>query len=104
LLNLEPGAIEDVLSNSIDLAVPLWLMVNVDGFRRTLMPGRSLNWTEGCLLDFIISRLSLPKVLKECVRLEKLFSAYNLSRIARIEVVWTSNLAGELRYFITHSP
>jgi hypothetical protein len=45
----------------------------------------------------MVSRLPLQKVLKEHVKLEKLFNAYNLSRIARIEVVWTSNLADHLR-------
>lgn len=92
-----PDDIEEVLSNSIDLAVRLWLMVNVGDFRRILMPGRPLHWTEGCLRDFIMSKFSPQKVFKEHVKLEKLFNAYNLSHIAGIEVVWTSNLADHLR-------
>lgn len=34
---------------------------------------------------------------KFSVKLEKLFNAYNLSRIAGIEIVWTSNLSDHLR-------
>jgi hypothetical protein len=95
--NPDADNIEDVLSNSIDLAARIWLMVNIGGFRRVLMPGRPLNWTEGCLGDFMMSKFSREKVLKEHVKLEKLFNAYNLSRIAAIEIVWTSNLADHLR-------
>jgi hypothetical protein len=93
----EPEGVEEMLNNSIDLAVRLWLMVNVGGFRRILMPGRSLHWTEGCLRDFMMSKFSPQKVLKDHVKLEKLFNALNLSRIAGIQVVWTSNLADHLR-------
>jgi hypothetical protein len=93
----EADDVEDVLNNSVDLALRLWLMVNVGGFRRILMPGRSLHWTDGYLRNFLISKFSLQKVLKEHVKLEKLFTAYNLARIAGIEIVWTSNLADHLR-------
>jgi hypothetical protein len=93
----EPDDADEMLNNSIDLALRVWLMGNIGIFRRVLMPGRSLHWTEGCLGDFIMSIFPAQKVLKEHVKLEKLFNAYNLSRIAGIEIVWTSNLADHLR-------
>jgi len=89
--------VEDVLSNTIDLAVRLWLMVNIGDFRRILVPGRSLYWTQGSLRDFITSEFCKQNILKERVKLEKLFNAHNLGRIAGIEIVWTSNLADHLR-------
>jgi hypothetical protein len=93
----ERDDIEEEISNLIDLAVRLWLMVNVGDFRRILMPGRSFQWTEGCLRDFMMLKFSQQKVLTEHVKLEKLFNAYNLRRIAGIEIVWTSNLSDHLR-------
>jgi len=92
-----PDSSDDILSNSVDLAVRLWLMVNIGDLQRILMPGRSLYWTEGSLRDFMSSKFCKQNILKERVKLEKLFNAHNLSRIAGIQIVWTSNLVDHLR-------
>ena len=44
----ERDDLEDALGNSDDLAVRLWLMVNIGDYRRILIPGQSLQWAEDC--------------------------------------------------------
>ena len=88
---------DEILSNTIDLAVRLWLMINIGDFQKILMPGRPISWSQGSLQNLITSIFCEKNVLKERVKLEKLFNAHNLSRIAGIQIVWTSNLADHLR-------
>jgi len=72
-------------------------MINIGDFQKILMPGRPISWSQGSLQNLITSIFCEKNVLKERVKLEKLFNAHNLSRIAGIQIVWTSNLADHLR-------
>ncbi|OCL07582.1 hypothetical protein AOQ84DRAFT_408652, partial [Glonium stellatum] len=56
-----------------------------------------ISWTDGLLKDSVIEHFSRAPVLKDRVKLEKVFNALNLHRIAGIEIHWTNNLADHLR-------
>ena len=57
-----------------------------------------MNWENGTFKDFIEgnfckSRIDEPKIIK----LEKLFTAPNIERIAGISIRWTDNIVDHLR-------
>jgi hypothetical protein len=55
-------------------------------------------WTSDPLEEFIHAYFNAPRALgQETVKLEKIFNARNLGRIAGIEIEWTNNLADHLR-------
>jgi hypothetical protein len=93
---------EEILENWISLAVRLLLMMPTGGLLTT---GRSitlsgetkLNWKDGTVKDLANREIVRQITLKESVKLEKIFNARNLERIAGVEIRWTSNLADHLR-------
>lgn len=92
-----PDNAEDVLDNTIDLAVRLLLMVNVGCLRFGVSDNSQLSWKDGTLSDFAQKRFSPSQVLKGApIKLEKIFNARNLQRIAGIQISWTDNLADHL--------
>ncbi|KAF2685469.1 hypothetical protein K458DRAFT_417520 [Lentithecium fluviatile CBS 122367] len=89
---------EEILDNSVDLAVRLYLMVNVGANRSTVTRGRKLFWEEGSVKGLLASYFDEPQVLSNSgIRFEKTFTACNLERIAGIKIRWTNNLADHLR-------
>ena len=89
---------EERINGSIDLAVRLLCMINVGELQFGFSGQGGLMWSENSLQHWIKSYFHAPRVLnKEHVKLEKIFSALNLGRIAGIEIQFTSNLANHLR-------
>lgn len=98
LLYPSPGDADEILDNTIDLIVRLLLMINVGGFQYGVSGYSQLCWKEGTLNEFLQERFNVPQVLKgTSVKLEKIFNARNLQRIAGIQIIWTDNLADHLR-------
>lgn len=102
---LSEGELEDsneIIEDSVNLAVRLLLMMPTGVF---LTPGRSitvsgdtkLTWKEGTIIDLVGTEISPQTMMGDNVKLEKMFNARNLERIAGIEIRWTSNLADHLR-------
>ena len=88
----------DSIKNAIDLAVCLWLMLNIatPGLRN--FPGRSyMVWRENESLNDFIER-SIPKTQSISVasRWPQPLNLYNLERIGGFEIVWTDHLADHL--------
>ena len=77
-------------------------MVSTGGFLTT---GRSitvsgetkLNWETGSIKDLVNTHMVPQTSMKEQVKLEKIFNARNLERIAGVEIRWTTNFADHLR-------
>jgi hypothetical protein len=89
---------EEMLNNTIDLAVRLLLMIEIGGFQYGLSSAISLRWMGGTLKGFVREWFNQPRILGcEPVKLSKIFNARNLQRIAGIQITWTSNLADHLR-------
>ena len=91
---------DGILEESLNLAVSLLLMVPIQcTLSGTSITGKSkLKWERNATLQHLVKdRFARQSVLEETVKLEKLFNARNLERIAGIEVLWTSNLADHLR-------
>jgi hypothetical protein len=81
----------------IYFAVRILTMIDVGGLRQGLRLGQTPRiWTYGPLREFV-SSVFPPPVLSEDVKLEKIFNARNLERIAGIQVIWTSNIADHLQ-------
>ena len=101
-LDLEPEDRDEILESWISLATRLLLMVPT---RRLLTAGRSItvsgetkmNWKDGTIKDLVNKEFVHQTAMKDAVKLEKIFNARNLERIAGLEVRWTSNLADHLR-------
>ncbi|KAF2245811.1 hypothetical protein BU26DRAFT_607126 [Trematosphaeria pertusa] len=89
---------DEVLDNSIDLAVRLYLMVNIGANKSTITRGQKLVWASGSLKRFLADYFNEPPVLSNSnVRFEKAFTASNIERIAGIKIVLTDNIADHLR-------
>lgn len=54
-------------------------------------------WNNGSLRDFVKSTFPTIKELPDDLKLERMFTARNLERVAGIQVIWTSNLADHLQ-------
>lgn len=83
---------------SINLTARLVSMVDIGALELRVTERIHLDWAAGSLKDFIHAYFNEPcKLEQEAVRLEKMFTARNLTRLAGIEIVLTDNLADHLR-------
>lgn len=89
---------DELLEGSIILATRLFVMMDI-GVPRLAFSGRPpLVWNDGDLKTFIHDYFNEPPMLgHEGIRLEPIFVARNLERVAGITIEWTSNLADHLR-------
>lgn len=102
LLDQESEEADEILEDTVNLAVRLLLMVSTGGFSST---GRSLTvsgetkfgWKDGTIKSLLRTQFTTQRTVKESVKLEKIFNAKNLEHIGGIKVRWTSNLADHLR-------
>jgi hypothetical protein len=102
LAGQEPEDQEEIVKNWVTFAVRLLLMIPTGPLftvnRSITINGETrLNWKDGTLQDLVVKELVCQPVLEESVKLEKIFNARNLERIAGIHVRWTSNIADHLR-------
>ncbi|PVH68689.1 hypothetical protein DL98DRAFT_564625 [Cadophora sp. DSE1049] len=93
---------DEIVEDKIDLALRLLLMVPTGGYSTanryiTLSGGTKLNWKDGTVHELVKREFPVQNSMKEPVKLERIFNARNLERIAGVEVRWTSNLADHLR-------
>lgn len=73
-------------------------MIDVGALRHGLRLGQTPRmWVKGTLRDFVNSVFPPSTTLSDDLKLEKLFNARNLERVAGIQVVWTSNIADHLQ-------
>jgi hypothetical protein len=94
-----PHANEDeMLDNSIDLSASLLLMTSFGSYTYGFSGQSSVCWNKSSLRDFLQTYFAPEmKLANENVKLEKIFKASNLVRIAGLEIEWTDNLADHLR-------
>jgi len=96
-------AIHDITEKELErswmfLAIRTMTMIDIGGLRSGLKLGQtSRNWTTGSLRDFLDSTFPINKELDDHVKLERLFTARNIERVADIQIIWTSNLADHLQ-------
>ncbi|KAK0649057.1 hypothetical protein B0T16DRAFT_427974 [Cercophora newfieldiana] len=89
---------DEMLDNSIDLSASLLLMTNFGSYSYGFSGKTSVHWTKGSLRQFIQNYFEPErKLVNESVKLERIFKASNLDRIAGLEIEWTDNLADHLR-------
>lgn len=104
LRNLRPEDPEALLCESVDLAVRLWLMIDVGELKDGFVPGqRPLLWKRGLLRDLLEERFGLAiatprRVVR--VKLDRIFNARNLERIAGLKIIWTDNISDHLRLMV----
>jgi hypothetical protein len=97
-LKLSRGEADDeIVNGTIDLAARLFTMMNVGELPHGITGSSEMTWSDGSMQDFLDQYFSQPPVLSsENMKLEKLFNARNLKRVAGIRIKWTSNLAEHL--------
>ena len=89
---------DEILDGTIDLAARLYLMVNVAVDARTISEQTRLRWKTGGLKQCLRSHFEEQQILSSSgFRLDPMFTAANLERIAGIRIVQTDNLADHLR-------
>lgn len=90
---------EVVARNTIDLAVRMCFMINVDNLKRTFTPGRTqIGWTSGEPRYLLLGIFKHQRALGDIhIRLEKTFTAHSIQIVAGIQIRWTDNLADHLR-------
>ncbi|KAF2468727.1 uncharacterized protein BDR25DRAFT_315715 [Lindgomyces ingoldianus] len=88
----------DLLDSSIDLAARLLLMIDFGNLQYGFSGRRQLRWDKGRLKDYLKSYFGTPPALgHDRVKLERVFNACNLGRIAGVELIPTDNLIDHLR-------
>jgi len=93
-----PANEDEILDGSIDLVLRLLLMVEFGQLQYGFTGRKQLVWVTKPLEQFVRGYFNTPQALgQETVKLEKIFNARNLGRIAGIEIEWTENLADHLR-------
>jgi hypothetical protein len=96
--NMKLSIGEDMLEGSIDLAARLYLMMNFGDVPNAFTSERALPWTTGSVQHFLAEYLVPRRVLSsESVKLQTLFNARNIQRLAGIKIEWTSDLGQHLR-------
>lgn len=90
---------DEMLEASIDLAIRLLLMIKVGELSDCFAAYKSLQWEEGTSIrQFVISSFEPRRIMiNERVKLDKIFNARNLERIAGMKIIWTDNLADHLQ-------
>jgi hypothetical protein len=89
---------DDWIFKSVNFAVRLWLMLDVGDYMSGVLPGQTrLCWGEESIRNLINSEFNINPVLDSNIKLEKMFNACNLERLAGIKICWTNNLADHLR-------
>lgn len=88
----------ELIESSINLAARLMLMMEFGEHQYAFSGHKKLIWKSGSLQGFVKEYLkSSCKLREERVKLDRIFNARNLGRIAGIEVYWTKNLSDHLR-------
>lgn len=89
---------DELLENSIDLAASLVLMCDCGTSSHGFSGRIEIQWKDSslgaCLAEYFEEKSILAH---EKVKLEKTFTAKNISRIAGLEIIWTDNLVDHLR-------
>lgn len=89
---------EDQYKRALYLVSRLLTMIRIGEVPQQFTVGRSINWNNGTLAEFVNGYFpSNPVLGHERIKFEKTFNAMGLVRIAGIEVQWTDNLADHLR-------
>ncbi|KAI9150681.1 hypothetical protein HJFPF1_10457 [Paramyrothecium foliicola] len=90
---------DEMLDNSIDLAATLLLMTSFCSYAYGFSGRSQLNWDGNLpLKDFMAASFEPGHAFSDTgVKLEKIFTATNLQRIAGLDIVWTDNLVDHLR-------
>jgi hypothetical protein len=88
-----------LLNRSIELTASLLLMVDFGDHINGFNGHTQLKWNDSSSLeDFISCYFSQPPILgNEGVKLQRIFNARSLERIAGLKIIWTNNLADHLR-------
>jgi hypothetical protein len=99
MINSHPQIDDEVICDAIDLAARLGFMTLIGSSEQVYRGGeRCVTWDGGRLDTVLAKEFNKNGLLeKEHVKLERLFNARNLDRIAGLQIIWTNNLANHLR-------
>jgi hypothetical protein len=87
-----------MIDGSIDLTARLLLMMDIGDLKFGFCSQAQLLWTAGSLEDWLQEYFEEPQTLDhEHVKVEMIFNARKLVRIAGFDIQWTDNLAAHPR-------
>lgn len=93
-----PDNEEEILNSTLDLVTRLLLMMEFGTMQFGFIGRSQLDWKDGTLKSKLAEYFGSHQILdQEDVKLERVFNARNLRRIAGIEIVWTKSLADHLK-------
>lgn len=95
----EPEDADHLYESSIDLAVRALLMIDIGELQNGFCGRRPILWEHGTVRDFLLKKVfpGKPVLGIQGHKLDSMFIACNLERIAGFQIVWTTNLADHLR-------
>jgi hypothetical protein len=89
---------DEILDNTVDLVARLCVMVNIGAFKSTVTQSAKFLWDTPNLKDCLRNCFTTTHEVNDGnIRFEKVFTAFNMQRIANIEICWTNDLADHLR-------
>ncbi|RDW56858.1 hypothetical protein BP5796_12925 [Coleophoma crateriformis] len=94
----EQAAYKEHVEYAIDLTVRLWLMVHINHARRGITGLTPMPWPGGSLNSALTAHFRHELILTNSIKLERIFHACNIERIADVRIRWTSNLVDHLRF------
>jgi hypothetical protein len=89
---------DELVDRSIDLAARIWLMIDFGNMQYGFSGRRQLHWQSEPLAQRVASGFTSPPLLgHKGLKLQRVFNARNLDRIAGVEILPTANLLDHLR-------
>jgi hypothetical protein len=89
---------DEILDNTVDLVARLCVMVNISAYKSTVDESAKFLWDTPNLKNSLRNCFTTTHELNDGnTRFEKTFTAFNMQRIANIEICWTDDLADHLR-------
>jgi hypothetical protein len=93
----KPANDTDRVNTSIDLTARLMSMMSIGSLRYGFSGRPELEWNSGSLKDFIHGYYNSLISCGQKTKLEKIFTAKNLNKVAGIDIIWTDNLVDHLK-------
>lgn len=87
---------DQIVNNSMDWAARILTMMEIGRPRCAFSVRKPLLWDTGSLREFVANHFNPEAKEAGHVRLQKIFHARNLERLAGIQIEWTNNLADHL--------
>jgi hypothetical protein len=86
------------IDSIVHLVARLWLMIHIGTVSQGVTGQTQISWLSGSVQDLLANHFRHETILTDSVKLEKVFNACNIERMADVKIHWTPNLLDHLRF------